>query len=116
RGRDYIAWFAPDLPISEGPYKFSGLPGLILEVTDTHSNFHFQCTGIRKINPAKPIKLYDWPYIRTTRKDLNAFLIKMYNDPFGYFKSKGQTLQMIENGKEIDKSKDHWPYNPVETE
>ncbi|HBZ67975.1 MAG TPA: hypothetical protein DEO70_14165 [Bacteroidales bacterium] len=116
RGRNYEAWFAPDLPFPDGPFKFSGLPGLILEIRDTQGHYSFQCIGIKKLKPAKPIALYDWPYNRTTREELNAFLIKMHNDPFGYFKSKGQTLQMIENGKEINKPKDYWPYNPVETE
>lgn len=26
RGRNYIAWYAMDIPIKAGPYKFSGLP------------------------------------------------------------------------------------------
>ncbi len=34
RGRDYIAWYAPSIPTSAGPWKFFGLPGLIVKITD----------------------------------------------------------------------------------
>ncbi|MCZ8089419.1 MAG: GLPGLI family protein [Flavobacterium sp.] len=31
-GRDFYVWFAEDIPISDGPLNYSGLPGLILKV------------------------------------------------------------------------------------
>jgi GLPGLI family protein len=34
RGRNYIAWYAPEVPTSAGPWKFNGLPGLIVSVKD----------------------------------------------------------------------------------
>ncbi len=33
-GRSWIAWFAQELPFQDGPYKFYGLPGLIVHIED----------------------------------------------------------------------------------
>lgn len=41
-GREWIAWFTEDIPFSQGPYKFQGLPGLIVEIKDTKNNFIFR--------------------------------------------------------------------------
>ena len=46
RGNDFIAWFAQELPISNGPWKFSGLPGLILKVQDKNGHNTFECIKI----------------------------------------------------------------------
>ncbi len=46
-GRDYVAWYTPDIPISNGPYKFTGLPGLILSVADTKNQHRFHIYKIK---------------------------------------------------------------------
>ncbi len=49
-GRNYIAWYTKDIPYSDGPYKFSGLPGLILKVNDDNDNFQYDAISISKKN------------------------------------------------------------------
>lgn len=41
RGRNYIAWYCPKIPLSFGPWKFKGLPGLILEIADDENHYHW---------------------------------------------------------------------------
>ncbi len=40
-GRNWIAWFTQEIPFQEGPYKFHGLPGLIIELEDDKGNYKF---------------------------------------------------------------------------
>ncbi|WP_195715302.1 GLPGLI family protein, partial [Ancylomarina sp. 16SWW S1-10-2] len=48
RGRQWMAWFTSEIPISDGPWKFGGLPGLILEVHDIGKQYNFVIIGIEK--------------------------------------------------------------------
>lgn len=47
-GRTWEAWFTKDIPINAGPYKFKGLPGLILEISDTTQSYIFKFYSFKK--------------------------------------------------------------------
>lgn len=48
-GREYIAWYREDIPIHDGPYVFSGLPGLIVKIQDAKKDYIFELKEIRKM-------------------------------------------------------------------
>lgn len=48
RGRDFVAWFAADVPIKGGPWKFGGLPGCILKVYDTQHLYEWEAVAIER--------------------------------------------------------------------
>jgi len=79
RGRNYEAWFAPDIPINEGPWKFCGLPGLILKVYDTRQHYVFECIGLEQTKA--PIEYADMDYLKTNRRDLARIQRRYYDDP-----------------------------------
>lgn len=48
-GRTWTAWFAESLPFPDGPYKFSGLPGLIVKLEDADKNYSWVLTANKKL-------------------------------------------------------------------
>ena len=69
RGREWNAWYS-DIPVDAGPWKFQGLPGLILKVEDTagdHSIYAIDSENLRY-----PIGHSYYPYTKTTREKYNA--------------------------------------------
>lgn len=48
-GRKWIAWFVSDIPIQDGPYKFHGLPGLIVKIEDETKSHSFVLKGIKNL-------------------------------------------------------------------
>ncbi|NML57475.1 GLPGLI family protein [Chryseobacterium sp. RJ-7-14] len=56
-GREWIAWFSTEIPIQDGPYKFYGLPGLIIKLEDTTGTHVMTLVGNKTIKaPAKETK------------------------------------------------------------
>ena len=49
RGRDYVAWYSQDIPLNDGPWKFQGLPGLILQIRSADGQIAFKVIGIESI-------------------------------------------------------------------
>ncbi|WP_176146040.1 GLPGLI family protein [Parapedobacter luteus] len=47
--RSWEAWFCPDIPISDGPYKFCGLPGLIVRISDRTDSWLFDLKRIEHV-------------------------------------------------------------------
>ncbi len=110
RGRDYIAWFTEAISSNNGPYKFEGLPGLILELSDTKGDYHFLAIGIDKKN--LPIYLRNEERILKVSRDKYNEVEKTYHDNPGFFHGKPYNADgtpMVIKSKPI-------PYNPIELE
>lgn len=78
KGRNYNAWFTNEIPISEGPYKFGGLPGLIVKIEDTKKQHIWELKGIEKF---RHIKLNLSAYIPVTETQYKKAVEDYIRDP-----------------------------------
>lgn len=68
-GRKWTVWFTPEIPIQDGPWKFCGLPGLIMEASEPSGQHRFTVTGIETSSqPISPI--FNTEYEKMDRKDM----------------------------------------------
>ena len=58
-GRSWVAWFTQEIPFQDGPYKFQGLPGLILEMEDSTGTQIFKFAGSKKFDEVEKIEKKD---------------------------------------------------------
>ncbi len=68
-GRRWTVWFAPDIPMQNGPWKFCGLPGLILEAVSDGGQYSFIASGIQQTEKTIVPPYLAAEYEKTTRKD-----------------------------------------------
>lgn len=105
-GRKWIAWYTQEIPIPDGPYKFYGLPGLILSITDEKADYHFEIKGITK--EKKDLKHRDFALpkpIILNQKKWNVFYQKYQKNPSIILENLNtENTTYVINGKDINKN------------
>mgnify|MGYP003546203837 FL=1 len=113
-GRNWTAWFAEEIPFQEGPYKFHGLPGLIVEIYDDKKNYHFELVRSEKIKEEENqfIEMSEKMGIPITWEKYKTAKIKYYESPVNFIKNSAENSEQLylndgtivnsKNSKEID--------------
>lgn len=80
-GRNWTAWFTHEIQIQDGPYKFHGLPGLILQVEDEEQTHVFTLAGSRKLDPQPSLLEFNINEIPVTKEKFNELWSEYKKDP-----------------------------------
>lgn len=109
-GRKYVAWFTSEIPLSLGPWKFNGLPGLILKVEDVGRNYKFEIVGLRKINTGELLKIDTQGHIEVSKHNFLNLERKFRKDPVAFINSNTAIKVEPVGNNQIK----YRPYNPIE--
>ncbi|WP_261511627.1 GLPGLI family protein [Chryseobacterium paludis] len=124
KGRNWIAWYSPEIPLPYGPYKFSGLPGLIIKITDDKGDYDFEL--IKSVSGSKLkgklINIRKSRYteaIETTQQKLKQALRNADGNAAAILASYGTTIikgQEIIRQREKEREQNKQYENPIELE
>lgn len=102
RGRDYTAYYTDEIPVADGPWKFGGLPGFIMEVHDAHNHYSFTCVGINS-KADRAITMPEVSYNKTSRVKFYQTKHHYDTNPLGYLETvSGIKVNVTSNGEKRD--------------
>ena len=110
KGRTWLAWYAEDIPVSEGPWKLCGLPGLILRAYDAQQQFYLNAIGLEDLKGKETLK-YAKPEKAEKVSQSDLTKIKQRDDGSEILRDEKWT---DENGKPIKPKARKRVFNPIE--
>ncbi|MBD5358686.1 MAG: GLPGLI family protein [Bacteroides sp.] len=84
RGREWTVFYTEDIPLTDGPWKLHGLPGLIMKAYDEKGHYTFECIGI-KSKANRPITIYKVPFNKVNRHDYYDTKHRYDVNPYTYY-------------------------------
>ena len=92
-GRKWSVWFTQEIPFQDGPYKFKGLPGLIVKAEDAKGDYSFDLKETKKINELPNFDARLGTMIKVKRADFLKQQKKFMEDPMSFFQSSGMAFR-----------------------
>ncbi|HEY5464263.1 MAG TPA: GLPGLI family protein [Hanamia sp.] len=117
KGRDYIAWFAPDIPISIGPWQYTGLPGLILRIHDTKNQIWFEATELGSTTASDAAEIEYPNCLQVAKSKLRELKRIQAEDRLAFEKMQNPNLTITyrnSSGEIIQPPHKLKPYNPID--
>ena len=99
-GRTWTVWYSTEIPVSFGPWKLCGLPGLVLAANDSEGIHLFKAITFRKSNTPMNMKPYT-NTVKTSREQFIKAKNKFEQNPMGNIPTESiseMTIEKYEDG------------------
>lgn len=94
-GREYRAWFCEDIPISFGPWKLYGLPGLIIKAETLDGDYRFVLSGIETTKTDTDICIWNRDFINTSKKKTRKQEKMLLTEPIEILEQLGLNFSFV---------------------
>lgn len=115
-GREYTAWYTIDVPFPYGPYKFYGLPGLIVKLEESTGMYIWEMCGLS--SSTTPIHLYQYEKEqKCTEESAARTIYRMMTTPMAFLSSVGSRVMVRQNDGSFGspaKGEKEMLYEPIE--
>ena len=112
-GRKWTVWFTPKIPMQDGPWKFCGLPGLIMEASEPSGQHSFTATGI-EISTQPIFPIFNTEYEKMDRKEMLRALRHYRENGNAMFKAA--TGSELGGGVDTPVTEEYRKYDFLETD
>lgn len=93
-GRDYRVWYSIDVPVPYGPYKFYGLPGLVMKVEEKSGLYIWELVGLK--NVSSPIMQYTYDAEKKcTELEAQKAIARMQKNPVRFLEQMGRKMYIV---------------------
>lgn len=120
-GRNYTAWYTQEIPLPFGPYKFGGLPGLILRIQDSEEQYIWEAIGFERSNAQILTYKYEGEK-KCSVEEASKTIARIFKSPLSFISASmgGGKITMLDKNGKVKKSNDAdsytIPYKSLEIE
>jgi GLPGLI family protein len=109
-GREWVAWFTPEIPNNDGPYKFYGLPGFIIKIYDKQHQYVFELLEITQPKEKVMIEYLEQDFTVTNKQKYFKAIDAHNASLVSWVKEKGGDDKVQQSAARVSEERN----NPIE--